>query len=161
MNGGLIKVTNNSTVDITYDINWTGIINTFVNSLDADCIVNSDGTKIGCDEAPTIDEFYYSVIATTSLKDESTNPTSSLKPAPTFDSKIPMPKVAANGLNTASFISNRTIAPDQVDIYVIHFYFVNLEDKTIDGVTTSGNQNANQGATFSAKFEAVVHNISA
>jgi hypothetical protein len=53
-----IKVTNNSTVDISYDINWIGIINTFVNSLDADCIVNSDGTKIGCDEAPTIDEFY-------------------------------------------------------------------------------------------------------
>lgn len=139
-----ITVTNNSTTNITYSILWQEVSNTFVNSLDNDCVVNSDGTKIGCNEQVTNQEFYYTYQMVTTDNKVTTDQNNN---------------IALPYNNGTYLVKDVTLAPGKKDTYTISFNFANLVDSEENGVSISGNQNANQNATFTAKLQAVVNNV--
>ena len=157
-----ISVTNNSSVAINYSIAWTAVTNSFVSSRSAACTsyrTETDSaakagylTQCNATHAGT-DEFYYTI---TQTKDDGVSVASPVESAP-----VAMP--IANGalMNGANAITDIALGANKDDAYTIKFYFVSLEDVAANGSdpAQSGNQDVNQGKTFTATLNTSVANV--
>ena len=142
-----IKVKNNGTVPVKYQIAWTSVVNTFSKGASA-----------------TTDDLVYSVVETSNgnnvltsgaatgvlasgferVADKSYSLTAGKVTVGTGSSEIAVSAVPANGATNAILVPERTIAAGETQEFDVMIYFVET------GIA----QNENQNVSFSAKFAA-------